>query len=1333
MVKHLHIILLFLLTIVGGQMAKAQTYDYLVFEQNGLYYLIDDDGNAQIIEGALGAYYIEHNGDLSGWDSDAEHDILPGYRGNVTVPAEVTYQGKEYSVISIFGLDNNPYLTALTVNASLMSLYFYYAPELRSLTLNNTEQLTTVSISQTGLTTFHIPAAVTYAYFSENTSMKSVTVSPGNQAYTSVNGMLAEAPQQYYWPVRYVPEGIEGALVFPEGITHCTNIANCKKVTEVVIPSTFDVYAIRELLNGTADIKVTIGNDNVNMAVIDNDFITNKAKDSVIYIIPSNAEALTIPEGIRYADLSYLASFSYGVKYDENGQGDYDYYNVVLSGCRPHVKTISLPSTFEVKTNSNNPYYYDGLPSYLTQAYELQTITVAGGNPYLASVNGVLMDKNKEIIIAVPANYAGPNAIPDGTTTICPNAFGNNHSLTNVVIPSTVKTIGEFAFHDCVNLKNVSIPQSSITGMGVFSSCISLQGINFPAMSYIPEQSFNNCRSLTSIEIPESVVGIGHDAFNGCKSLTGINLPPYLTVIQYNAFSDCTKLKNISLPNTLTTLGNYVFRNDSSLQALTIPASVTLIGAILTDGCPLIEKITVDPDNKSYCDQDGVIFTANKQSLFYCPSARKGSYEVPQGTITIRTNAFYNASQLTAITFPDGLRVVENYAFVNTDGLKVFDFPASVTSLDYKWFTVGNDGPEQPERRFIFRTDSYMSSRAISELPYNSRVYVHENNFKEFSSYDINSRYYERIVVFCLSKPFAISHSTRYLRGLRFNVIENDLTDMEKNLGNVSVTQQNETGNVKNMQQLADGTWYVKGLKPYQKYDINIGYKVNGNDESMTIPGIMTKDISVSRDYSTTQSTATITRAYIYNAEDTTATATKYELSVAGKTYDMTDLPKHRMTEPIVVTGLNPGTTYNMDFIVTYDDGEKATASKTFSTKGFDARGIDYAVTPTTLRVNIAYTEIDAVPDSIAIILSRNNATQRDTLYAPITRPVFTGLTPGTQYKNNGVYLVSKGKFVGYNISFNNFYNFETLQLALATEQPKIPSQGNAFVEATTNIGDDEGRVGFEWRKYDAPAEMKSMEGYAVVFEGKAQGLLKNLSTSNYYKVRAFYDDTKGTRYYANNGPNNDGWITFDPSEVSHMEAVVHTNGDPTPTNTTVVLVGVVIQGSDDIIEQGFEYWEVLIDDNGNTTRRRICRAPAESEHHTIAVNGQGISVEITGLTPGTDYAFRAYAKTAKGMVYGEERTFRTNGERPSGIEEIAAPSKFDVKASSQSGSLNLTINGQGEKAQVTVASINGKLLFRQSVIADGSTIEVPRMPRGLVIVNVRTTDAEKSLKMIVR
>ena len=1356
MVKHLHLILLFLLTIVGGQKAKAQTYDYLVFEQNGIYYFVQDD-NVQIIEGAIGAYYIEHNGDLSGWDYNVEHEVLPAYRGNVTVPAEVTYQGKTYPITSVYGFSNNKYLTSLIVKAPLTYLSLYNVPELKSLTLNNTEQMTSVSLSQTGLSTFHVPAMVTYASFDNNNSMKSVTVSSGNSTYTSVNGMLANKPEGNYWYVRYVPEGIEGTLVLPEGITNCVSIANCKKVTEVVIPSTFQVYAINELLNGTEGIKVTIGNPDANIAVVD-DLITNRAKDSVIYILPSQAETLTIPEGIRYADFSNLASFYYEWVYDETtGQSYQDYNTVVLQGSRPHVKTINLPSTYEVNPNSYNPNYYDGLTYYINQAYELQTINVAVGNPYLASVNGILMDKNKEKIIVVPANFSGANPIPDGTSTICQYAFRNNHNLTNVIIPSSVKTIGDDAFYDCRKIVTVTIPQKAILGGAVFYNCTSLKNVNLPEMDKIPYSTFNGCESLTSIEIPAQVMSIENYAFSGCKSLTDINLPSQLTSIlesafsgcksltevylpaqltniQNLAFSGCTKLKNITLPNTLTTLGTGVFSNDSSLQALTIPASVMSIGNYITDGCPLIEKITVDPDNKTYCDQDGVIFTADKKTLVYCAPGRKGAYDVPYGTGYIKDCAFYNASQLTAITFPDGLQSVGYDAFYNCYGIKDFDFPASTSSFSENWLYFNDGGINQDVRRIVIRTESTLYERYVLKgLPNNSRVYVHEKNFNGFVSYNVNNSD-KNLVIFSLNKPFTVGNSISYLRGLRFNIVENDLTNMEKTLGDISVNLKNDQSTLKSMQKLADGTWYVKGLKPNQEYDINIGYKVKGIDESLKISGIRTNSIKSSRSYTTTQSTATITKAYIRNAEDTTAVATKYELSIADKTYDLTDLPNHGITEPIVLTDLNPGTSYYMDFTVTYDDGEKATTSSSINTKGFDARGIGYTVTPTTLRLNVAYTEIDAVPDSIAIILNRNNNwSQRDTLYAAITRPVFTGLTPGTQYHNNGVYLVSKGKFVSYSISFNNFYNFETPQLALATEQPKIPSQGSAFVEATTNVGDDEGCVGFEWRKYDAPVEMKSMEAYAVVYEGKAQGLLKNLSTSNYYKVRAFYDDAKGTRYYAMNGPNNDGWITFDPSEVSHMEAVVHTNGDPSPTNTTVVLVGVVIQGSDDIIEQGFEYWEVLTDDNGNTSRSRIWRAPAESEHHTIAVNGQGISVEITGLTPGTDYAFRAYAKTAKGMVYGEERTFRTNGEKPNGIEEIAAPSKFDVKASSQSGTLNLTVNGQGEKAQVTVASINGKLLFRQSVIADGSTIEVPMMPRGMVIVNVRTANSEKSLKMIVR
>lgn len=1248
MVKHLHLILLFLLTIAwGGQKTDAQTYNYLVFEQNGLYYLVYDGSRAEIIEGALGAYYLEHQGDLAGWDYNANHEILPGYKGNVTVPAEVTYQGKSYPVSNVSGLSNNPYLTSLTIDAALTSLNLQHVEALTSLTLNNTSQMISVYLSVTGLTTFKIPATVTSANLSYNYSMKSVTVASGNTNYTSVNGMLTNKPRNDYdgWNVLYVPEGFEGKLVLPEGITGCASLAYCKKITEVVIPSTLQTYALTRMLENTEGIRVTIGNDNANMAIVDNEFITNKAKDSIIYILPSKAVTLTIPEGIKHGSFDGLANFHYWQQYDsETGQSYTDYNKVVLEGSRPNVKTINLPSTFEL------PDY--PLLNALRRAYELQAINVAAGNPNLAGVDGILMDKKKAKLMAVPLNHAA-TTVPEGTSVICEYAFCNNRNLTNITIPSTVKTIESGAFSECRKLEKASLPQNVNMGGMVFTHCVSLQHVNLPAIDVLPIGTFYECESLTSVDIPEQVARIGSNAFFGCKSLTEINLPAQLTEIQDYAFSNCTKLQSITLPNTLTTLGNGVFSGDSCLQSLTIPASVTSIGAQLTRGCPLIEKITVDPNNKYYCDQDGVVFTANKQTLVYCPSERKGTYDVPQGTIEIKGWAFY-PSELTGITFPDGLQRVGNYAFRNAYGIKTFDFPASVTNIDYDWFGLDNANTEQPERRFIFRTDSYLSAySAIGSLPYNSRVYVHEKNFKNFSSYQADPQN-KQLVVFCLNKPFAIGKSTSYLRGLRLKVVENDLTNMEKNLGNISVNQQNDQKTLKNMQQLSDGTWYVQGLETNQNYDINIGYKVKGSDENMTISGFKTNKIKASRSYTATQTTATISNAYIYNAEDTTAVAVKYEMRVADKTYDLTDLPNHRYSEPIYLTNLAPGTSYPIDFTVTYDDGEKAIDSKSLSTQSFNPQGIDYVLSPTTLRLNFSYTEIDAVPDSIAIILYReNNWSQRDTLYATVTRPVFTGLTPGTQYTNDGVYFVTNGKMTT-RVYFNNFYNFETPKLTLATEQPKIPALGRAFVEATINTGDDEARVGFEWRKYDAPAEMKSMEAYGVVYDGKAQGLLADLSTSNYYKVRAFYDDAKGTRYYAQNGPNNDGWITFDPSEVSHMEAVVHTNGNPSPTNTTVVLLGVVLQGSDNIIEQGFEYWKKTTDKEGNITNSRVLRAPAESERHTIAVNGQGISVEITDLTPGTDYAYRAYAKTSKGMVYGEERTFRTNGEQPSAIEDVS-------------------------------------------------------------------------------
>jgi hypothetical protein len=228
---------------------------------------------------------------------------------------------------------------------------------------------------------------------------------------------------------------------------------------------------------------------------------------------------------------------------------------------------------------------------------------------------------------------------------------------------------------------------------------------------------------------------------------------------------------------------------------------------------------------------------------------------------------------------------------------------------------------------------------------------------------------------------------------------------------------------------------------------------------------------------------------------------------------------------------------------------------------------------------------------------------------------------------------------------------------------------------------------------------MQPYEAYGQVFEGTAQGQLKNLSTSSFYKVRAFYDAADGTRIYATNGIDN-GWVTFDPDEASTFEAVVHTYADVKPTNTTVLLTGVMIVGSEAIIKQGFEYWEVIANETRTDTRmarrigaRRDVFASEYNNTQRIYIGGDNLTAELTGLIPGTDYAFRAFAETASGIIYGEERTFKTNGERPTTIEEI--------------------VQEKTESEVFHIYSVSGAMVRPNATSLEG-------LPRGLYIVNKR-------------
>ena len=338
---------------------------------------------------------------------------------------------------------------------------------------------------------------------------------------------------------------------------------------------------------------------------------------------------------------------------------------------------------------------------------------------------GVIYSKDGRKLLKVTKTLRGAYSIKEGTRIICKLAFWGRSSLSEIVIPSSVTSIGNSAFSDCSSLSEVVIPSSvtrigdsaffycsslsnivipsSVTSIGdsAFFYCSSLSEVVIPSsVTSIGNSAFSNCSSLSEVVIPSSVTSIGDSAFSNCSSLSEVVIPSSVTSIGVGAFSNCDSLSKIVIPSSVTRIGNYAFLNCRSLSDIVVPSSVTSIGDGAFVGCSSLKYISIpksviclygnpfaDWDGKLKClspnfiYEDDVLFNKDKSKIISFRNQNIESYVIPSSVTRIGDSAFFYCSSLSNIVIPSSVTSIGDCAFFYCRSLSDIVIPSSVTSI----------------------------------------------------------------------------------------------------------------------------------------------------------------------------------------------------------------------------------------------------------------------------------------------------------------------------------------------------------------------------------------------------------------------------------------------------------------------------------------------------------------------------------------------------------------------------------------------------------------------------------------------------------------------------